>query len=166
MKPISVLEWENAIYSKALVTVQRAPDKSFVESDLEAALADLIQIDIPKEKKRRAHEIISGRAKPGGTEPAGQLVLPGFDPYFYEPDRLVRDDTGHAVENCNATIAFKQAESRRARDHAADAALSARQKTEEAERFAAWAMDQMAKGRPALDLTWGTCVNENAYLAA
>jgi hypothetical protein len=166
MKPISVREWEDAIYNRAITKVNRARDKSFLETDLENALADLIEVDVAKERRRRAKEIISGRAKSGATDPAGQLTLPGLDKYFYEPERLVRDDVGHVVENRHSTPNYKLAEARRARDHLQEAHVRSNQKSAEAELFAAWAMDQMTKGRPLLDLTWETCITENALLAA
>jgi hypothetical protein len=166
MKPAGVQEFERALYEQAVATVTRAPDKSFAEADLEAALADLIEINVGKEKRKRAKEIISSRARPGATEPAGQLVLPGLDPYLYEPDRLIRDDSGNVVENRNASIEFKQADARRAREHAKDATLWAERKTVENERFAAWALREAMRGRPALELTWGTCLVESAFVEA
>jgi hypothetical protein len=167
MRPIHVREWEDAIYAKAETKVKRAQDKSMVEADLENALADLIQIDVEKERHRRAKEIIANRARPGATEPEGQLLLPGVsDAYDWEPKRLVRDDVGRVVENYAASIAFKAAESRRAHDHARDAQVQADRKAKETERFAVWATQQALAGRPALDLTWGNCVKENDFLKA
>jgi hypothetical protein len=165
-RPIHIREWEDALYAKAEATVQRAPDRSMSEVDLENAIAALIEIDVEKERRKRAKEVLANRSRPGATEPEGQLMLPGLDEYDWEPKRLVRDDAGHVVENCNALIAFKAAESKRAREHARDAQVQADRKSEETERFAAWATQQALKGRPALDLTWGNCVNENGFLKA
>jgi hypothetical protein len=166
MKPIRVREWEEAIYAKAESIVPRAPDRSMAEANLENAIADLIEIDVDKERHSRAKEIIAGRARPGATIAEGQLMLPGLDEYDWEPNRLVRDDQGRVIENRNAPITFKAAESKRARDHARDAAVQADRKSEETERFAAWATQQALKGRPALDLTWGNCVRESGFLKA
>lgn len=167
MKPIWIREIEDALYNSALGKIRRADDKSFVESDLENALAELIEIDANKEKHRRAKEIISGRARPGATDPAGQLILPGIgETYLYEPDRLIRDYDGHIVENCNASVTFKAADSNRARDHLNEVQVQANRKSKEIEVFAIWATREALRGRPALDLIWGNCVKESGFLQA
>jgi hypothetical protein len=166
MRPIHIIEFENALIEEAKAKVPRDIEQGMQEAALEQALATLITVDLDRERLRRAKEIISNKAKPGGVDPAGaaQLFLPGLDPYFYEPDRLVRDDAGRIIENYKATIKFKQADARRARDHAADAQKWASRKTEESEIQSAWATEQALKGRPALDLTWGNCVAETGLL--
>jgi len=103
-------------YDQAILNVKRAPDGSYREIDLLEELAKLLPIDLAREKLKKAKKLIDNLAKPGSTEPDGQLSLPGLNPYDYEPDRLVRDNSGNIVENSKATPPFKTAEAQRARD--------------------------------------------------
>lgn len=150
----------NLLYEQAVAGVTRAPDGSYREDDLIAELIKLINIDTQREKAKKAKRIIDNLAKPGATEPDGQLCLPGLAPYDFEPERLVRDEYGNVVENQMASPSFKTADARRARKHAREASEWSDRKSEEQEIFGAWAMKQVYAGRPAAEITWGNCVKE------
>lgn len=168
MRPIHIVEWENGLVAEAKARVARDKEQGMQEVELEQVLASLIEIDTNKEKLRRAKDIIANQKKHGSIDPATatQLVLPLGDSYAYEPDRLVSDGAGRIIENCKATIRFKQADARRSREKVAEQQIWASRKTEESEIFSAWATEQALKGRPALDLTWGNCVAETGLLKA
>lgn len=168
MRPIHVIEWENGLVTEAKAHVARDKEQGMQEVALEQALARLIEVDPDKEKLRKAKEIIANQKKHGGIDPvtAAQLSLPLGDSYAYEPDRLISDDTGRIIENCKATIRFKQADARRAREKVAEQQVWASRKTEESEIFSSWATEQALKGRPALDLTWGNCIAETGLIKA
>jgi hypothetical protein len=89
--------------------------------------------------------------------------LPGFnEAWDYEPDRLVSDDQGNIIEQSRALPEFKAAETARAEKNVERAVEQLRRKSAENAEFQKWALAQALAGRPALDLTWGNCIRENA----
>jgi hypothetical protein len=147
-------------YEHALAQVERNPDGSINEDALVDLIAETIRFDADGARRGLAKRIVARRKRPGQTPPDGQLVLPGLDPFAYEPERLVADDAGRVVENRNARPSFKAAEARRAQLDAEKAQARARREQEEYAIYAEWAMDQLAKGRPGAEITWETCVHE------
>lgn len=147
-------------YEHALATVARNDDGSVNESDLEAAVATFVDFDAEEARRGLAKRIVARRKRPGQTAPEGQLVLPGFDPYSYEPYRLVADEAGHVVENSKAGTAFKAAEARRAQRDADKAHARAGRQQEEYAIFSDWAVAQLSQGRALADITWDNCIRE------
>jgi len=148
------------LFAKAAQQTKRQNNGHFHEDDLLANLASLIIIDPAEERMRRAKAIIDNLTKPGGTEPTGQLHLPGFDFYDYEPERLVRDDNGNVIEQDRALYRFKIIEAKRARKHAHEANQWAERKAEESEAFTLWVMARRDEGRTT-NLTFGDFVRES-----
>jgi hypothetical protein len=130
------------------------------EAKLLDTVVSLLAFDTDKEKRLKAKRIIDHAAKPGGTDPDGQLSLPGFDKYDYEPNRLIRDDHDHIIEASRALPEFKACDSRRARINAERAQRWANRKTTETDLFQKWALEQATKGRPMRELEWGICIKE------
>ncbi len=150
----------NLLIEQAKCNAKRAADNTFSEPELVDELTKLIDFDVQREKRKKAKKMIDDLAKPGSTEPSGQLCLPGLEPYDYEPERLVRDEQGRIVENAFATPSFKTAEAKRARKHAREATVWSDIKSEEVETISTWAMKELMRGRPATEINWGTCVKE------
>jgi hypothetical protein len=92
--------------------------------------------------------------------------------YNYEPNRLVRDGNGYVIENERAPLAFKQADARLAREIAAQTTGAEADKaqawadllTAEAELHRQWVEQELTKGRPESELTWGACVQETGMI--
>ena len=148
------------LLAKAKAKIKLQPDGGYEEEDLIASLEDLISIDLPTEKRRLAKTIIDAQTKPGGTEPTGQLHLPGFEPYGYEPLRLIRDDNGRVIEQDKAPHNYKFAESERAAKHAHGALQWAHRKRKEAQLHAGWVIEQQKQGLNE-DLTFGHCIRDS-----
>jgi|KBSMisStandDraft_5_1062788.scaffolds.fasta_scaffold851183_2 hypothetical protein len=155
------------IRRRQIETIDRAkammspnPDGGYTEDVLRDKLVEILPFDVEKARRKQAQALIDAVARPGGTEPNGQIVLPGFDAIDYEPGRLIRDNSGNLYECDRAPLTAIMAESGRARDHANAALHWSNIKANEAEIFAAWVIDELTKGRPAADLTFGNCLRE------
>ena len=121
----------------------------------------LSPVAIEKAQRRKAGEILDSACQFGVTEPAGQLIIDGFPPYDYEPDRMLRNGRGEIVENQNARAKMKVENALyEYRDH--PDLFPRLQK--EGEIHTAWTRDQLAAGRPQEELTWGACVKELGLL--
>jgi hypothetical protein len=163
MKPKQLQEYEARLIEKAKANTSRNEASIMVEEELTANLAAIVPFDVEQERLNKARAIIARSKRPGSTKPDGQLMLPGFNqPYDYEPDRLVSDDSGNIIENHRAPPRFKSAEVSRAQENVERAVEQLRRKSAENTHFQAWALDQALLGRPALDLTWGNCVAETS----
>lgn len=147
------------LLERAKLKTPRLPDGSFAEDTLEDSLVGLIELD-ESDKRRMAKAIIDSQCTVGQTPFDGQLSLPGFPEYPYEPERMVRDDDGKIIEQDKAYLRFKFAEHKRSRQNATAAVDSSNRKAEEVEIFAKWTVEQTALGRPQNELTWGNCVRE------
>ena len=147
-------------YAYAWEHADRNPDGSIIESSLVDLLAASIDFDVAKERRGYAQRVVARRKRPGQTAPEGAIVLPGLEPYTYEPDRLLADDGGNLIENQHARIKYKAAEAKRAQRSALKAAARAAREQNEAGWFATWADEQYAAGRDPAEITWDTCVRE------
>lgn len=154
----------SALLALAKAQTQRQENGQFNEEDLRATLEQLVTIDPEAEKRRVAKAIIDSETKPGSTEPTGQLSL-GFDSYDYEPDRLIRDDDGHVIEQDKALHSYKFAESKRAAKHWREAGEWADRKRQESEAYATWIIEQQQRGRQN-NLTFGDFIREAGIFEA
>lgn len=150
---------EDAI-DAALKLAERDGNGAVDQKKLIDAVAELIEFDADDERRQKAHRAVARRRKPGSTAAVGQLAIPGLGSYAYEPHRLVADDNGHVVEQDRALVAFKQAEAERARDNARRQQVTADRKTSESEGHAIWAIEQLQRGRPMRELTFGAYIRE------
>lgn len=140
-------------YEKALQDVERDPNGGIDEKKLIDILVEFLDFDVD-EKRKKAERIIHGRRKPGSTQPHGQLTIPGFDAYAYEPNRLIADNDGHVIEQFKAPVTYKQAQATRTRVTARRWADSADRAQEEATGFSNWVIAGLESGRKAADLTF------------
>lgn len=147
-------------YAYAWEHADRNPDGSIIEASLVHLLAASIDFDVDKERRGHAQRIVARRKRPGQTSAEGAIVLPGLEPYAYEPHRLLADDKGNVIENAEAVIQFKTAEAKRAQAAAQAAAERASREQNEAGHFAVWTAEQYAAGRNPAEITWDTCVRE------
>lgn len=145
----------------ALAALDRNDDGSVDEKSLIEAVAELIDFDADAEKMRRAKAAVHRLRRPGSTAPAGQLTFPALLPYSYEPARLIADNEGHVVEQAAARPEFKRAEAERARLNARRASEWANRKTGESEAYAAWAIEQLLRGRGLHEVTFDNFVRES-----
>lgn len=140
------MKTEDAV-DQALDTVPRNEDGSVDEKKLIDEIAELIDFDAEQERRNKATRALDRRKKPGSSQPNGQIMIPGFSAYGYEPDRLVADNEGRIVEQAKARPSYKEAEAARAREAARRQQVWADRKTEESARFADWALQQLQAGR-------------------
>lgn len=163
MKPEAIRQWEDALYHSAVDPLPRAADGSYDERMAIEAIACRIEINIERERERRAEKILKDRSRPENTEPGGLLVFMG-DRYAYEPERLLRYGEGRVVENERAILEAKITIAERERENAERATRWANRGQREAQHFTRWAFREKDKGRPALELTWGNCIRETGLL--
>lgn len=147
-------------YRHALQNARRNPDGSIVESDLVELIATTIDFNEDEERRGKARRIVANRKRPGMTAADGAVVLPGMEPYAYEPDRLLSDDEGNVIPNRDARLKHKFAETRRAQDDLQKATSRASREQNESSTFALWAAEQLANGRHPAEITWDNCVHE------
>lgn len=147
-------------YTFAYATAERNAAGDIVEKSLVELVAHAIDFDADKERLGKAQRIVAHRKRPGQTSPDGVVVIPGLEPYAYEPHRLIADAAGNLVENQHARQVHKQAEAGRARDAARAAQDRAEREQIEATQITEWTAAEQAKGRDPLALIWGACVAE------
>lgn len=152
------------LLDKAQEITKQNRDGGFPEIDLLTALKGLITIDVDAEAWRKAKSIIDNATKPGSTEETDQqLRLPGLEPYYYEPSRLIRDGNGNIIQQDKATPPYKLAELARATKHLNEATEWAKRKRKETEEYIRWDTEQRKKGRSE-NLTFGDFVREAGFL--
>ena len=147
----------------ALRQVPRNEDGSLDEKAVIEAAARLIEIDADQERRKRAARALQVRCGPGKTEAIGALQLFDDTRYAYEPDRLIKDDDGHVIEQDAASTHFKWAEARRAQRNLDRCAARSRRKNAEVGAFQQWTINQQAEGRDLDELRFGTFVREEDY---
>lgn len=152
-------------YKFGLANARRDAAGNVDEKDLVEIVARAVDFDEDKERLGLAQRIVSRRKRPGQTEAAGKVCLPGLEEYAYEPDRLIADGHGNVIENSRATVAHKRAEAVRSSLAAERAEERHQQDQAEADELAEWVKAEQAKGRDPHELTWGACVRERGFLA-
>lgn len=147
-------------YEWAWEHADRNQDGTVVEGSLVALVAERIDFDAAKERHGKAQRVVANRKRPGRTASAGAVVLPGMEPYRYEPLRLLADGAGNLVENRHATPEVKDAAASRSVRAAGKAMDRADRDGREADEFRWWATRQYEAGRDPAEVTWDTCVRE------
>lgn len=154
-------EYEANLIEAAKKNTKRAENGSFNEEELIGNLAAIVPFDVDKERRKKAHSLITRSKRPGATKPDGQLLLPGFNKARdFEPNRMVSDDLGNIIEYHRALPEFKSAAVGRAQVNVDRAVEELRALTAEMRIHQEWALEQALAGRPALELTWGNCIAE------
>lgn len=151
-------------YRFALANAPRNTDGMVREDVLVEMVARAVDFDPEKERLGLAQRIVSRRKRPGQTEPAGKVCIPGLEAYEFEPDRLIADEDGNVVENSRALESHKKAEARRATLAAERADDRARREQREADELTAWSAAESAKGRDPRTLTFEAFLREQGYL--
>ena len=158
---------EHEAVDAALRQLKRNEDGSVDEKKLIHLVAELIDFDADAERRNKAVRAVTRCRRPGFSEPAGQLIIPGLGPaYAYEPNRLIKDGEGRVIEQRKARPEYKQAEAQRARESARRQQVWADRKTQESELYARWAIEQLRRRRPGKDITFDTFVREAGLWAA
>lgn len=131
----------------------------------EKVVLDILATEVPFDEisARRdvAKKILKDVQKPGRTTPDGQLALPGFDAFAWEPDRVISDSKGHLVKQVEARPEYKSAEADRARKNARQVNAWNDRKQAENNAFAQWGFEQIARfQRPVNEITFGNFIRE------
>lgn len=145
---------------KALAELDRIEDGGINDADLLDRVSELIDFDPTAERRGKARRAIDKLKKPGSTEREGQLKLPGFEPYGYEPERLIDDGQGHVIEQAIARPKYKAAEVARAQRNLDNVAAWLSRKSAEHLAFTAWAIEQLGAGRPPEQVIFDNFVRE------
>lgn len=151
-------------YRFALANAPRNTDGGVSEEMLVDMVERVIDFDADKERRGYAQRVVSRRKRPGQTEPAGKVCIPGLEAYEFEPDRLVADDDGNVVENARALTVHKRAEARRATLAAERAADRMRREQREADELGDWSETESVKGRDPRTLTFEAFLREQGFL--
>lgn len=150
-------------YTRAKEMTKPNEDGGYDEEKVCENLIKILPFDVEKARRKQAQLLINSLTRPGGTNPNGQITLPGLDVFDYEPNRLIRDGSGNIYEWGTSPLHAIMAEANRAREHASAANYWSNIKAVEVEVFTAWVVDQMEKGRERKDLTWGNCIKEAGF---
>jgi hypothetical protein len=134
------------------------PDGGFDIAQFLLQLEQLIELNAGA-KRRLARQLYED-SKERADDEGEQRMLPDLGPYRYNPNSLVQDDEGHAIEVCKATLPYIQAEARRARKNASAALVSADRKQDRADAFTEWCFERREAGDDPRMLTWGRFVEE------
>lgn len=151
---------DNDAYQKALQDTERDTEGGIDEKTLIDDIAELVDFDEAEERHKKATRIVRAQRKPGSTDPDGQISLPGFEDYAYEPERLIADDDGHVIEQAKAPVKYKQAQAERTRDTARRWGESADRAQKESADFASWVIEGFKAGRKPADLIFDHFVRE------
>jgi hypothetical protein len=134
------------------------------EKLIEALIEIMPPIDVNAAQRARAVAVLEGSTRPGGGKVDGQLILPGCEPFDWEPYAQIEDAEGKYYDRISAPVKAYQAEADRARVHVDHAVKWLNVKAQQASIFSQWALDEALKGRPRRELTWGNCIIETAIL--
>ena len=134
------------------------------EALIERLIALMPPLDVAAAQRARAVVVLEGSTKPGGGQVDGQLVLPGCEPFDWEPYGQIQDADGKYHDRISAPLKAYQAEADRARINVDQAVKWLNIKAQQAAIFSQWALDEAIKGRPKGELTWGNCIAEKAIL--
>lgn len=152
---------ETELLERARENVARNEDGSITLLRLVDEVARLLNWNPEAERRKRAAAIVERGSKSGLLQRLlGQINLPGIPSYAYEPDRLVKDGEGRAIEQARARPSYKAAEAKRARLNAQRAMMAADRKQEESQRYTIWALDQLQGGRRGDEITFDVFVRE------
>lgn len=113
----------NPIFEEAYEACPRNEDGSVDEEALIAAVESRILVDEASARREKAVRLVKRSSKPGGTQPRGQLTLPGVAPYPYEPNRILKGpkvdgSPDRVIKQDEATTVFKDAQIERERENA------------------------------------------------
>lgn len=164
-RPIFISKADDDIVRAAIAKCKRNPETNGVDNkELIDKIESLIAFDPVKERRKKAIRLFRKRTKPNNSEPDGQLWIPGLEkPYAYEPNRLILDGQGHAVEQDKATFPFKSAHFDRTEANFVKQQAIYFRDRRELEMFGEWVRDEIIKGRPPSETTLGNFVRETGF---
>jgi hypothetical protein len=144
--------WMNSRYREAVRKAKEQtpllPDGGYDEPLLHATVKSFLpDPDVDAIKDQQATDAINQEAKAGNTPPRGQMVFEGFPPRDYEPERLIRDDDGHIIENRHSTPHYKGAHLRRSQKKHAEHGAQLDFDTAEYMTYTEWRSDHLFQGR-------------------
>jgi len=151
---------DEEIARSVLNAAPRHDDGSLDRKHAVDELAAKLNFDEAAARHERAEKLINKLGRPGTTPPDGQLTLPGFPPYGYEPDRLLALDEGRVIEQKRARPEHKVTEAQRHEAAAQRHLTAAKKKRAESDGYSMWAMEQLRKRRRATHITWDNYVRE------
>jgi hypothetical protein len=133
--------------------------------DIIESIENMLPLPDPQSERRKKAEAIykQSRGHYGNSEEDPTVILPGVE-FPYEADRLIEDDEGNAAKEKDADGTFLLADLQRTVDKSNQIQRWVQRKTAKLTHYSKWADTQKKKGRPALDLTWGKCVEETGVL--
>lgn len=153
-----------ALYAKAKAMAKQKKDRSVTEAEVFRELKKIVPFNEDAMREHEAKRVIDAVCKAVPGEIFGQLYFDGFDPWDYDPERIIRSDDGDLIENRLATIRFKVADAQRSNKHADDALASSRRKQHEANVFMRWTVEQLTAGANPETLTWEACLESLGVL--
>lgn len=147
----------------ARAVLDAAPRHDDGSTDFKRAADELFErlpFDAVAARRKRAEDLLKKLGRPGTTPAEGQLTLPGFPPYGYEPNRLLTLDEGRIIEQKRARPEHKVTEAQRHEAAAERHLRASKKKRAESDGYSMWAMDQFRKRRGGAKVTWDNYVRE------
>ncbi|RVL26632.1 hypothetical protein [Sinorhizobium meliloti] len=155
-----------AFQAQCLSEVGRDTSNNFDPDELISVVKrHLRPVDADTIQEQRAKRIIEKWQRDGSTPNVGQIWLPGFDPISHEPLKLIASIDGkRMVEKDRASLEFLEAGQERRIENLKRVEQRVRIGQAEIDEMRRWQREQLALGRPVLDLTWGNCIREAGLL--
>jgi hypothetical protein len=157
---------KDSVFDKALKRVK--VNKDGISWDYEAIVSEVAKElpDDPDYKDKRARSIVDGFTKAGRTAPEGQLMLPGFDPFPYEPNRLIKDETlKNVAPEKRSNPEYRRARLNRMHKNIARAQARARREASVLPEFMEWQSQRILAGEDIKDLVWDRYIKESGLWA-
>jgi hypothetical protein len=169
-----LFERNRQIIDQAKRRCKRKENDAFSESDLQREVASIIRadLDLDTEAYRRAAKIIEQETKQIGEDdedddnPAQLKLSIAGEKYSYDPERLVKNNTGDIIEWDRAPLSFLMADLSRSSVNLSRVTKWNNRKVQQVTLFQTWIEEQRAKGRKEVELTWGNCVRATGMLDA
>jgi hypothetical protein len=120
---------------------------------------ELIVVNRAKEARRMAKAALNKCKRPGSNKSDGQLSLFG-DEWPYEPDQILADDDGHLIQKRNAVPQYTDATYRRHQVNLEKQLVWVRRSGAEHNGYTTWIIEQMATGRPLVELQFDVWIKE------
>jgi hypothetical protein len=160
------------MYDRAVAPLKRNPDGSYVEEEVQEALAAIIRAKTDPEVliKHKVRAVLAKLSQqPGEGEedddagPYSQLSLFG-DAWSFDPTRLVKDSRGNIIDYDQATLPFILADLARSSQNMLRISTWQNRKSQLALHYQAWVQSQIDAGIDPRTLTLGKCIRETGLL--
>jgi hypothetical protein len=145
--PRRLFEKDNDLIERAKKLLVRDPKTGAFDYDaLIKKVEELMEFNAAKERRAKAERLVHDSERSGRNVPDGQLMLPGFTPFAYEPNRLCRDKERKAVELRIATPPFLIAKLDRSKDNLKKQTTSVDRDEALVDAFVAWCAEEATLG--------------------